>query len=58
MEFSRFAGYSNRPWSALSMIIRGPRADDVYGSGCWGPAIENDYCRFRNYPRSDDRPGM
>ena len=53
MALGRLATYRNRPLAALTVFIRAREAAPVDGQPSWEPdAVENDYYRFRNYPRS------
>ena len=53
MALGRLAAYRNRPWQALTVFIRAREADAIDGQPSWEPdTVENDYYRFRNYPRS------
>jgi hypothetical protein len=53
MALGRLATYRNHPLGALTVFIRAREAAAVDGQPAWEPdAVENDYYRFRNYPRS------
>ena len=53
MALGRLATYRNSPLAALAVFIRVREAAAVDGQLSWEPdAVENDYYRLRNYPRS------
>ena len=53
MTLGRLATYRNRPLAALTVFIRARDAATVDGQPSWEPdAVEDDYYRLRNYPRS------
>ena len=53
MALGQLATYRNRPLAALTVFIRARDAATVDGQPSWEPdAVEDDYYRLRNYPRS------
>jgi len=53
MALGRLAAYRNLPLEALTVFIRAREAFAVDCQPSWEPdTVENDYHRFRNYPRS------
>ena len=53
MTLGRLATYRNRPLAALTVFIRARDAATVDGQPSWEPdAVEDDYYRLRNHPRS------